>query len=133
VSKIFPSDKIYISNSKQPNAGRGVFAKRDIKKGEIIEACPVIEISKDDARHVNESQLVTYIYYLGKSKERLILALGYGSIYNHSYKPNAKYVENYKDRIIEFISAIKIKKNEEITVNYNQGNRKKNPLWFDVS
>ena len=36
-----PSTKIYIKEAS-PEKGRGVFAKVPIKKGEIIETCPVI-------------------------------------------------------------------------------------------
>ena len=63
-----------------------------------------------------------------------MVALGCGSIYNHSYQPNAKYKEKYKEKMINFIAKNKIKKNEEITVNYSQGNQKdKSPLWFKVA
>lgn len=134
VNKLFASDKVYISQSKLFKAGRGVFARVAIKKGEIIETCPVIEISGHDVSSVNESMLVTYIYYLGKNKERLMIALGFGSIYNHTYQPNARYTEKYKEKIIDFIAINEIKKDEEITVNYNQGNQKdKSPLWFEVT
>lgn len=75
--------------------------------------------------------LVTYIYYLGKKKERLIIALGFGSIYNHTDTPNAKYSEKYKEKTIDFIAIKEIKKNEEITVNYSQGRQKdKSALWL---
>ena len=114
-------------------AGRGVFARVAIKKGEIIESCPVIEIPKYDTSS-RESILVTYIYYLGKNKERPMLALGFGSIYNHSYQPNAQYKERYKEKVIDYIAIKEIKKDEEITVNYSQGNNQdKSPLWFKVS
>ena len=77
---------------------------------------------------------MNYIYYLGKNKNRLIVALGFGSIYNHTYKPNARYKERYKEKIIDFIALNKIKKNDEITINYGQGNQKDNsPLWFNVA
>lgn len=133
MNKLFSSDKLYISQSKIPKAGRGVFARVDIKRGELIERCPVIEIPEHDASSINTSILVTYIYYLGKNKERLMVALGFGSIYNHSYQPNARYKEKYKDKIIDFIAISEIKKDEEITVNYSQGNKKdKIPLWFNV-
>lgn len=133
MNKLLSSDKVYISQSKLLNAGRGVFARVDIKKGEIIESCPVIEIPEHDASSVNESMLVTYIYYLGKNKERLMIALGFGSVYNHTYLPNAKYKEKHKQKIIEFIAINEIKKNEEIIVNYSQGNPKdKTPLWFEA-
>lgn len=131
MNKIISSDKVYISKSKILKAGRGVFANLDIKRGEIIERCPVIKIPEHDSSNINESTLVEYIYYLGKKKDRLILVLGCGSIYNHSHQPNAKYKEKYKDKVIDFIAINEIKKGDEITVNYNQGNQKSSRLWFE--
>lgn len=126
-------NKIYISQSKIPNAGRGVFANVHIRKGEIIEQCPVIEIPDHDASQVNKSILNTYIYYLGKNKDQLVIALGFGSIYNHTHQPNAKYKKMLSKARIDFVSIQEIFKDEEITVNYNQGNQKdKSPLWFTV-
>jgi SET domain-containing protein len=134
VNKVLSSEKVYVSQSKLRGAGRGVFASVTIKKGERIERCPVIEIPEHDAASVNESMLVTYIYYLGKKKERLMLALGFGSIYNHTDTPNAKYMEKYKQMVIDFIAIKDIKKDQEITVNYNQGARiQENPIWVNVA
>lgn len=113
-------------------AGRGVFANINILKGETIESCPVVEIPSQDAESINKSILVTYIYYLGKSKNKMFLALGFGSIYNHSPYPNAKYKVSLKDKRIDFIALENIEKNEEITLDYNQGNKNRNPLWFEV-
>lgn len=128
------SGKIYIDESTISGAGRGVFAAVDIKKGDIIERCPVIELPLQDAPGVNMSDLVNYIYYLGKNKERLVLALGFGSIYNHSTTPNAIYIDVRKENVLEFMSLRIIKKGEEITVDYAQGNKKyTGPLWFMVT
>jgi SET domain-containing protein len=132
MNKLLSSKRIYVARSKIRGAGNGVFASQDIKAGELIERCPVIEIPGQDASNINKSMLVTYIYYLGKKKERLILALGYGSIYNHSYQPNASYKENLKTGIIDFIAIRIIKKGGEITVNYNQGSKNKSSLWFEA-
>lgn len=133
MKKLFTSDKIYISQSKIFHAGRGVFAKCDIKKGEIIEICPIILVPKYDMSNLNESILVTYFFYFGKNKERLAIVLGFGSIYNHSYEPNAMYKLKPREKTIEFSVLKDIKKDEEITFNYNYGNPKnKSPLWFEV-
>jgi SET domain-containing protein len=133
MKKLFASEKIYIKQSKIPNAGRGVYAKRNIKKGEIIEECPIIEVPKHDMSNLTESILVTYFFYFGKNKERLAVMLGFGSIYNHAYKPNAIHKINPTERIIEFIALNNIKKDAEITFNYKGGNSKKNmPLWFEA-
>ena len=132
MKKLVASEKIYIKQSKILDAGRGVFAKRDIKKDELIEKCPVVEVPKYDVSNVREGILVTYFFYFGKNKQRLAIALGFGSIYNHSYKPNATYKIRHKEKTIDFIALKNIKKDDEITVNYNYGNSKdKSPLWFE--
>ena len=131
MKKILSSNKIYVSRSEIPEANRGVFAKVVIQKGETIETCPFIEIHEDDLTNIGESILATYIYFFGKKKDRLLVALGFGSLYNHNYVPNAVYKINPKEKIIEFISIKNIKKDEEISVNYNQGNRKNAQLWFE--
>ena len=132
MKNIYTSDQIYVGRSKIIKAGRGVFAGGDIKKGEIIERCPIIEIPKHDSSSLNASILVTYFFYFGKDKERSAIALGFGSIYNHSYKPNAKFNIKQKLMLIDFIALENIKKDGEITVNYYNGNPKKSPLWFEA-
>jgi len=117
-----------------PDAGRGVFARAAIKKGELIEKCPVLEIPPHDMAALSESILVTYFYFFGEKKERMVVALGFGSIYNHTYTPNATYKENEKEKAIEFTALRDIKAQEEITVNYIQGNQEnKPPLWFSIT
>ena len=50
------------------DAGRGVFARVVIKKGELIEKCPVIEIPQHDVAALSDSILLTYIYFFGKGE-----------------------------------------------------------------
>ena len=134
MNKLLASDKVYVGQSKIPNAERGVFARCDIRKDEIIEKCPIILVPKYDMSNLNESILVTYFFYFGKSKEHLLIALGFGSIYDHSYEPNATYKIKPTEKTITFIAIKDIKKDQEITVNYNNGNQKdKRPLWFNMN
>jgi uncharacterized protein len=114
--------KIEIRKSRIKNAGRGVFALSDIKMGELIEICPIIIFSDKDFPHLEKTALLGYVFeYTGKST---MLALGYGSLYNHHNVPNAKYElveqESMKEQDNELhISALKpIGKNEEIYINY---------------
>ena len=75
--------------------------------------------------NLKESVLVTYFFYFGKNMERLAIVLGFGSIYNHSYKPNATYKIKQREKIIDFVASDNIKKDDEITFNYiNSGNAK---------
>jgi uncharacterized protein len=133
VKKISTSDKIYIKQSEIANAGRGVYAKSDIKKGEVIEVCPIIEISEHDTSNLNEGILITYLYFFGESREKALVALGFGSIYNHTYSPNSEYKIDEKEGTITFIATSDIKKDSEITVNYNGVQKNADPLWFDDS
>lgn len=119
---LLASEKIYVAKSSISNADRGVFAKADIKKDETIERCPIIEVPKSDVSNLKESILVNYYFYWGENREKLAIALGFGSIYNHSYEPNATYEQNRKDKTIDFIALRDIKKDKEITVSYNFGN-----------
>jgi hypothetical protein len=49
------------------------------------------------------------------------MVLGFGSLYNHSYTPNATYVKKPDERVVEFVALQDIGSSEEITVNYNNG------------
>ena len=122
---------VYVKESTIANAGRGVFASRDIKKGELIEKCPVIEISACDTAVLNESMLVTYLFYCGENKDQSLVALGYGSIYNHSYKPNAKYNIELEEKAMDFIAIRDMGKDEEITINYKGDSENTDLLWFE--
>ncbi len=140
--------KVYLAKSKVPEAGRGVFAAIIIKKGEIIEHCPVIETPVKDYQYLRKTELRNYYFLWNKVKprgndlwgksskfkirnKRAAITLGYGSLYNHSYNPNATYKKKFKEKTIDFIAIRSIKKGEEITVNYNLGDpTNQSPLWI---
>lgn len=117
--KIKPSEKIYVADSKMPAAERGVFAAADLKKGDLIEICPIIEIPETQVKLLRKTDLINYYFRVGMYNERVAIALGYGSLYNHSYSPNADFETNLEERIIQFIALKNINKDEEITIDYN--------------
>ena len=114
--------KIQIAKSKLH--GRGVFATKTIFPGEIIETCELIIFDKKDIEMID--QTIFYNYYFSWKKDCGAIALGNGSLYNHSYSPNAKYVKNIGKKNINFLSLRKIAKGEEITVATS-----KEKVWFD--
>ncbi len=124
-------NNIYVAMSKIPFSGRGVFATHEIQKGEIIETCPFIEIPNEEIESIENSVFINYVYFFGNEKDRMLLALGFGSIYNHKYSPNAMYKIVANKKVIEFSAIKDIKKNDEITVNYNQESPNAKPLWFE--
>lgn len=108
--------------------GLGVFAARDISADEVIERCPVLVMAKSDVWQV-DSLLSRYVFTWGNGK--VALALGYGSIYNHSFQPNARCDDRGR-RSKEFIALRDIAKDEEITFNYNGEVKDRSPVGFDV-
>ncbi len=118
-----------ISVKKSKLHGRGVFAKIDIKKKEIIEECPVILIPIKEEKLLDKTFL--HNYYFEWDKNNIAIILGYGSIYNHSYNANAEFDSNPKNKTM-FLTAIKnIKKGDEITVNYNGDFNDNKKVWFE--
>lgn len=128
---IKPSKFIYLGKSNIQNAGRGVFAAKKIPEGTLIEECPIILLPIKDLPYVQQTLLKNYCFKLGNFVQTLAVCLGFGSLYNHSYDPNATYIKHLKEETINFVAIKDIKKNEEITVNYNNGNQyDKTPLWI---
>lgn len=130
---ILPSAKVYIATSLIPQAGRGVFAAKNLTENEIIEICPVIPLPNQDEPYLEKTRLGNYYFMWGGegNEPGIAICLGFGSVYNHSYNPNATYKKVFAENIIRFITIKEIKKDEEIYVNYNNGNPKdKSKLWI---
>ena len=112
----------HISDEK----GRGVFALRDIKKGEVIEVAPVIPMSHDD---IPDSGNAPDGYVLDwdedDPEEAHALVLGYIMLYNHSKTPNMDFESDLGNYTITAKASRDIEAGEELTWNYSC------ELWFD--
>lgn len=105
---------------------RGVIATRTIKKGEIIEKSPIILVPKKQWPALK--QTVLWKYYYEWNKDNHCIALGIGSLVNHSYTPNAQYEHDFRNKVLRFEARKTIKAGEEIMVNYNYYPHSKEPL-----
>jgi uncharacterized protein len=111
---------------------RGVVALKDFKTGEIIESAPVINITAKERKHL-EKTILAYYMYPWRSTRSGAVALGYGSIYNHSFMPNADWKQNFKTNAMVYRAIKPIKKGEEILINYNgEPDDMKEIDWFEV-
>jgi len=112
------------------NHGRGVFATKEFMPGDMIETCPVVYLSPKERTHT-EHTILAYYLYPWTSTRCGVMVLGYGSIYNHSFTPNAEWQQDFKAKTMNYLAIAKIGKGEEILVNYN-GNDNMEPIdWFD--
>lgn len=107
---------VWIYCKKSAHRGRGVFARRLIPAGTIIEEVPVIVLPVTDLwKAAGLDVLQHYVFHWRDG--RVAIALGYGSLYNHSYQPNAR-CEDLGPQKKRFIALREIQADEEITFNY---------------
>ena len=113
-----------------PQKGRGVFARRLIRKDDVIERVPVLVLPAGEVEESEEwAGISGYCFHWGRGT--LALALGYGSLYNHSYSPNARY-DDIGKRTKVFTALRDIAAGEEITINYNGDPADQTLVGFDV-
>ena len=113
-----------------PRKGRGVFAREFIPAGTEFERVPVLVMPEADAlgEHTG-SVLQHYVFEWGKGT--VALALGFGSMYNHSYSPNARYDDVGRMTKV-FTALVDIQPGQEITINYNGHEDGTDPVSFNV-
>lgn len=114
-----------------PGKGRGVVANRAIARGEVVERSPVIVVPPEQCESLEKTILDVYVFLWGADKESLAVALGVGSLFNHSYSPNVVYTRELESGTILFTALADIAAGTELTVNYNGRPDSLEPVWFD--
>lgn len=110
--------------------GRGVFASRPIRRGTLIEKVPLLLVPIADIVGGLENPDLMRFFFL-RDRKHLAVCLGYGSLYNHSYRPNARYAEGPGATML-FTAARDIASGEEICINYNGDPRSRARMGFEV-
>ena len=123
--------EIFISGTK--SKGRGIFTSEAIPEKSIVEIAPVIVLEKKDRALLDQSLLHDYIFEWGYRKNQCCVALGYISIYNHSYHSNCEYEMDFDEDLILIKTVKPVMKGEELCINYNGDWNEQKPVWFDVS
>jgi SET domain-containing protein len=95
--------------------GRGVFARTRIAAGSLIETCPVLRVPNDELSHLDKTGVYNYYFAWGDDGG---IALGFGSLYNHSSEPNARYEKHMDCDELEIFALGEIAAGDEITLNY---------------
>ena len=93
--------------------GRGVISNVPFKEGDKVLIAPGIPINERDLSH--NSLLRSYIF--DDYKGGYILALGYGSLFNHDENPNLTY-RPVNGTDIEFVAERNINPGDELFINY---------------
>ena len=115
-----------------PGKGRGVFSYEPIGAGEVIEICPVVPLPPADVQALAGTALYDYYFDWGESGQEGAIAMGFGSMYNHAYAPNATYSMYFEERILVVYALRDIPAHEEITFNYNGSPDDQEKVWFET-
>lgn len=106
--------------------GRGIFTRRLIHKGEVIETSPVVTVAKSA---IPEEGGAPDGYVLewrdDEPEEAYALVLGYIMFYNHGENPNVHLESDFENNVVTVTALRDIQPDEEITWNYDC------ELWFD--
>ena len=96
---------------------RGVLADRDIAEDELIHTAPIVLIPVEEQPALEQTALK--VYYFEWDDTHHCFALGYGSLFNHSYTANVYFIRDFDEKVILFYAGKNIRKGEELTINYN--------------
>jgi len=107
---------LYIASTL--DKGRGIFAGIKFDIGDMIEICPVLILSENERSIIHKTSLHNYYFVWGDNEKKAAIALGYGSLYNHSSDPNAQFTPSYEEGVIYIESLKKIEIGDEILFNY---------------
>lgn len=112
-NQVYRINDIHVKKSQVGGKyGRGVFADRNFKAGEIIELCPYIEDKIDKF----QGTVRDYVFSKDSEQKIAVVAFGYASLYNHSDEPNAKW--EVTDDHVKISATKDINKDKEILVSY---------------
>lgn len=102
---------------ESPLHGKGVFAKRNIEKGEVIAICQMALI------HVNENlpEVLATLQFPWTDDYDAICLSDVGSFFNHDKNANAEVINrDFTNLVQTFGAKTAISKGDEIMIFYNQ-------------
>ena len=103
--------------------GRGVFATRAFRVGEVVERCPVVLIPPDELVFVPHVRAIAYSWFhwfqSHWDKGGAAICLGYGALFNSSDEPTLAWDRSAnEDRVIVFTALRDIAPGEELAYKY---------------
>lgn len=120
-------ERFYIAESTQPGAGRGLFAARDIKKGEDLEVVGVtVEMGSPADVCTSYADAYKFAADYSDSYTRHIIPMGYAGIVNHANDEkdknvDIKYVQKKGVVVCVYRFLRDVSKGEEVLGDYGEG------------
>ena len=115
-----------------PNMGRAVFTSEFIPQATVVEIAPVIVMEAAERLLLDQTLLHDYIFEWGHHRKQCCVALGYISIYNHSYQSNCEYEMDYQELSMRIKTVRAVNAGEELFINYNGDWNNAKKVWFEA-
>lgn len=104
--------------SSHPSRGRGVYASKPLRAGTVVEISPVLLFSKEEwENHGSKTILDCYTFKWGRMGE-MALALGLGSLFNHSATPSVSFRLDRSAHCITYTLMSDVVAGEELCISY---------------
>lgn len=116
-----------------PGKGRGVVAGRRFEEGELVDVAPVVVVPAAQWSLIEQTALHRFCFVWDDAKGSVAVALGRGSLFNHSYRPNVTPEKKVRQKTMLFFALRAIEAGEELTINYNGDVDSQAPVGFDVT
>jgi SET domain-containing protein len=127
--KLIPFRWRYLVVMNIEGKGRGVFARREIPKGGLIERAPVLIIPDHHRAFADKTIIFQYVFMWEHHRRdaelctggsgRTAIALGITSLVNHSDRPNAACHRRIEAQEIELRAIRAIEAGDEIVISYD--------------
>lgn len=118
----YQNNKVYIKEIEPK--GLGVFAKQDLKVGEVVEMCHTFTLEVP-SKYIYDKSLTEYILPgFIKDEVHPSFAFGFGCIYNSSdteFNRNVEWIVIPESRLSAFIANRDIKRDEELLAWFGEG------------
>lgn len=107
-----------------PHTGRGVYASRDIPSNTLVEVSPVLVLpaAQYSGHSLSQTILESYAFTWNRFTGEMALALGLGSLFNHSPdSPNLSFVLDKDTGTIRYTTKRDVKQGEQLCIFYGHG------------
>ena len=127
-TELLPPSGLAVHEAK--GRGRGVFATRPFRQGDLIERAPVIVVPRAQVAPLRGTLLDDY--WFAFDAQHVACGLGWASLYNHACPANATFTVDCDARVILFHAVRDIASGDEVTINYHGAPDRDEPVWFPL-